>query len=155
MNSENEPVAAFEMLIRKPSGEVFEALANPEITSKFWFTKGSARLEAGKTVTWEWDQFGIEAEIIVNEVKPGRLIRFHWPAGEKDSDYRSVKISFEPKSDDTTFVRVVEEGFDKNDKQLVEQVAGQTGGWALVLSAMKAWLEHGIDLNVVSDHHPE
>lgn len=154
MNSDNHPVATFQMLIRKPSAEVFEALVNPEITSKFWFTKGSARLEVGKTVTWEWEQFGIQSEITVKEVKSNRLIRFQWPADENDTEYRSVEISFESKPNDTTFVRVVEDGFDKNDKQLVEQVAGQTGGWALVLSAMKAWLEHGIDLNVVGDHHP-
>jgi len=30
-----------EMLIRKPVAEVFEAFINPEITSKFWFTRGS------------------------------------------------------------------------------------------------------------------
>ncbi len=29
------------MLIRKPVAEVFEAFVNPDITSKFWFTKGS------------------------------------------------------------------------------------------------------------------
>ena len=39
-----------EMLIRKPVAEVFEAFINPDITSKFWFTKGSERLEAGKQV---------------------------------------------------------------------------------------------------------
>ena len=32
--------AKAEMLIRKPVAEVFEAFINPDITSKFWFTKG-------------------------------------------------------------------------------------------------------------------
>ena len=41
-------IAKAEMLIRKPVAEVFEAFVNPDITSKFWFTKGSGRLEAGK-----------------------------------------------------------------------------------------------------------
>jgi uncharacterized protein YndB with AHSA1/START domain len=40
------PVAKAEMLIRKPSAEVFEAFVNPEVTTKFWFTKSSGRLEA-------------------------------------------------------------------------------------------------------------
>jgi uncharacterized protein YndB with AHSA1/START domain len=43
------------MLIRKPVAEVFEAFVNPDITMKFWFTKSSGRLEAGKQVQWEWE----------------------------------------------------------------------------------------------------
>lgn len=35
------PIAKAEMLIRKPVAEVFEAFVNPEITTKFWFTKSS------------------------------------------------------------------------------------------------------------------
>ncbi len=38
---EQAPVAKAELLIRKPVGEVFEAFVNPEITTKFWFTKSS------------------------------------------------------------------------------------------------------------------
>jgi hypothetical protein len=26
---------------------------------KFWFTKGSGRLEAGKQVQWDWEMYGI------------------------------------------------------------------------------------------------
>ncbi len=43
------------MLIRKPVAEMFEAFVNLAVTSKFWFTKGSARLEAGSQVTWDWE----------------------------------------------------------------------------------------------------
>ena len=41
------PVAKAEMLIRRPVAEVFEALINPTITTKFWFTRSSGRLEPG------------------------------------------------------------------------------------------------------------
>jgi len=44
------PVTSTGMLIRKPVAEVFEAFVNPNITTKFWFTKSSERLEAGKQV---------------------------------------------------------------------------------------------------------
>jgi uncharacterized protein YndB with AHSA1/START domain len=37
--------AKAEMLICKPANEVFEAIINPEITTKFWFTKSSGRLD--------------------------------------------------------------------------------------------------------------
>jgi uncharacterized protein YndB with AHSA1/START domain len=48
------PIAVTGMLVRKPVEQVFEAIVNPDITTKFWFSKGSGRLETGKAVTWEW-----------------------------------------------------------------------------------------------------
>jgi hypothetical protein len=42
------PMAKTGMLIRKPVADVFEAFINPDITTKFWFTKSSGRLEVGK-----------------------------------------------------------------------------------------------------------
>src|SRR6266540_1479810 len=56
-NKSVQPAAKAEMLIRKPVSEVFEALVNPDITSKFWFTKGSYRLQEGKTIEWEWGMY--------------------------------------------------------------------------------------------------
>jgi uncharacterized protein YndB with AHSA1/START domain len=47
------PIAKAEMLIRKPVAEVFEAFIDPAITTKFWFTKGSSKMEAGSRVQWE------------------------------------------------------------------------------------------------------
>lgn len=44
------PVVKVQMLIRKPVAQVFEALVDPAITSRFWFSKGSGRLEAGNRV---------------------------------------------------------------------------------------------------------
>jgi uncharacterized protein YndB with AHSA1/START domain len=44
--SKYQPVAKAEMLIHRPVAEVFEAFVNPVITSKFWFSQGSGRLEA-------------------------------------------------------------------------------------------------------------
>ena len=55
--SKYQPVAKAEMLIRRPVAEVFEAFVNPVLTSKFWFTKGSGRLEAGKQVKWDWEMY--------------------------------------------------------------------------------------------------
>lgn len=154
MKSQNKLIATSEMLIRKPISEVFEALVNPDITSEFWFTKSSGRLETGKQVEWEWGQFGIAATISVTDVKKDELIRFQWPSGEDDSGYRTVEIFIEPKPNDTTFVQIVEKGFAKDDQNLIREIAGQTEGWALVLAGMKAWLEHSLNLNLIADHKP-
>ena len=62
---EHVPFARAEMLIRKPVAEVFEAFVNPAITSKFWFTKSSGRLEPGKQVQWDWEMYRSSAQVLV------------------------------------------------------------------------------------------
>ena len=41
--NQNAIKAKAEKLIRKPVAKVFEAFINPEITTKFWFTKSSGK----------------------------------------------------------------------------------------------------------------
>ena len=48
-------VAKAQMLIRKPVAQVFEALVEPAITSRFWFSKSSGRLEGA----WQADPMGL------------------------------------------------------------------------------------------------
>ena len=55
----NSIVVEAQMLILRPISEVFEAFVNPEITTKFWFTRSSGRLELGKKVRWDWEMFGV------------------------------------------------------------------------------------------------
>jgi len=50
MALQDAPIAKAQMLIRKPVAEVFEAFVDPAITTKFWFTESSGRLEPGKTI---------------------------------------------------------------------------------------------------------
>jgi uncharacterized protein YndB with AHSA1/START domain len=47
----DSPIAQAGMLIRRPVEAVFQALVDPAITSRFWFTEGSGALEEGETVT--------------------------------------------------------------------------------------------------------
>ena len=54
MEIQHVPIAKTEMLIRKPVSEVFEAFVNPAVTTNFWFTKGSGKLEPGKHIRWDW-----------------------------------------------------------------------------------------------------
>ena len=49
------PVAKAQMLIRRPVAEVFEAFIDPNVTSRFWFSKSSGRLVAGQRIRWDWD----------------------------------------------------------------------------------------------------
>lgn len=94
------PVVRAEMLIRKPAADVFNAFADPAVTTKFWFTKSSGKLEAGKRVHWDWEMYDVG---------------------------------------DDAFAQALD----------------STQGFNLVLAAAKAWLEHGINLNLVADKAPD
>lgn len=63
-----------EMLIRKPVEEVFNAFIDPAITTKFWFTKSSGRLEMGKSVRWDWEMYGVSADLYVKEIEQNKRI---------------------------------------------------------------------------------
>jgi hypothetical protein len=61
------PITKVEMLIRKPVEEVFEAFIDPAITSRFWFTKSSGRLETRRRVQWDWEMYGVSANVDVKK----------------------------------------------------------------------------------------
>lgn len=158
MNTENHLIVHVQMLIRKPVEEVFEAMVNPEITSRFWFTKSSGRVEPSQTLEWEWGQFGVKDIVDIKEVKTNELISLEWKLGELKT---LVEMVFEPYSETSTLVKVRESGFweidpvkDENFEEKIKLMLGQKGGWNLVLSNMKAWLEHEINLNLIADHNP-
>ena len=146
------PVAKTAMLIRKPVGDVFEAFVNPDITTKFWFTKSSGRLEAGKQVQWDWEMYEISIPVTAKAIEPNKRIVIEWPSY---SGLTTVEWIFEPQQDGTTFVRITEAGFTGNGDQLVKQVADSTGGFCWVLAGLKALLEHNIRLNLVADRFPK
>ena len=62
-----------QMMIRKPIAQVFQAFVDPTITTKFWFTKSSGKLEENKTITWEWEMYNVSTEVKVKGVTPGNL----------------------------------------------------------------------------------
>ena len=146
------PVAKAEMLIRKPVKEVFEAIINPEITSKFGFTKGSGRLEADKEVTWKWEMYNIAIQVRVLEIEEDKRILMDWGAY---GGATKVEWLFTPYMGDSTFVSVTNSGFSGDGDAVVNSALDSTGGFTLVLAGLKSWLEHGIQLNLVADRFPK
>ena len=62
------------MLIRKPVKEVFEAFIDPSITTKFWFTKSSGRLEVENVSVGIGKMYGVSAELDVKELEQNNRI---------------------------------------------------------------------------------
>ncbi len=140
------------MLIRKPVAEVFEAFINPDITTKFWFTHSSGRLEAGKHVQWDWEMYGISIPVTVKALEPNKRIAIEWPGNTSPT---TVEWIFAPQRDGTTFVTITHAGFTDEGDELVKQVADSTQGFSLVLAGLKALLEHNVRLNLVGDRYPK
>ena len=67
-------VALAAMLIRRPALDCYEAFVDPAITSKFWFSAGSDRLDAGHQVIWTWGMYGVSSTVDVKELVPGHKI---------------------------------------------------------------------------------
>jgi uncharacterized protein YndB with AHSA1/START domain len=146
------PVMKTGMLIRRPVAEVFEAFVNPEITTQFWFTRSSGKLEPGMQVEWAWEMYGVSAAVAVQAIEPNRRIVIEWPGY---SGLTTVEWLFTPHTDDTTFVSITESGFSGDGDSLVQQVAASTQGFTLVLAGVKALLEHHVRLNLVADRYPK
>lgn len=140
------------MLIRKPAREVFEAFVDPKITTRFWFTKGSGRLEVGKQIQWDWEMYDVSIKVSPKIVEPGERLAIEWPGYSAPT---TVEWTFEPLDAGSTFVRVTERGFAGTGDELVKQATDSTQGFTLVLAGCKALLEHGIELNLVRDRYPK
>jgi uncharacterized protein YndB with AHSA1/START domain len=148
----NIPVSKTGMLIRKPVPDVFAAFVDPGITTKFWFTKSSGRLEAGKLVQWDWEMYGVSAPVTVKAIEPNKRIVVEWPGYGTPT---TVEWTFVPQPDGTTFVKITEAGFAGDGDELVRQVTASTEGFTLVLAGLKAFLEHNVQLNLVADRFPK
>jgi uncharacterized protein YndB with AHSA1/START domain len=143
--------AKAEMLIRRPVSEVFEAFVNPEITSKFWFTRGSGRLEAGKQVQWDWQMYNTSIQVNVREVAQNKRILIDWPGHGSPT---LVEWIFTPFENEATFVSITNSGFSGGDDEVVQNALASTGGFTLVLAGAKAFLEHKLQLNLTADRFP-
>ena len=150
MTLQNAPVVKAQMLIRKPVAEVFEAFVDPAITTKFWFTKSSGRLEPGEEIRWDWEMYEVFAQIIVKAVEPNRRILIEW-----DDPPCPVEWLFTPRADHTTVVSISNWGFPGSDDEVVAKAIDSMGGFTMVLASLKALLEHNVVLNLVADHYPD
>jgi uncharacterized protein YndB with AHSA1/START domain len=145
------PVARTEMLIRRPVAEVFNAFVDPAVTSRFWFSRGSGKLETGKRVRWDWDMYGVHADVDVKEIEQNRRILVDW--GEP-GDMTTVEWLFDARPEGT-FVVIANRGFRGDGDQMVASAIDSAQGFSFVLSGLKALLEHGIALNLVADKNPD
>ena len=146
------PTMKTQMLIRKPASAVFEAFADPAITTKFWFTKSSGRLEPDTEIRWEWEMYHVAATVRVKQIERNSRIVIEW--GDEENGFTTVEWRFKSWKDETTFVTITETGYRGDGDQMVARAIDSMGGFSFVLAAAKALLEHDIVLTLTADHAP-
>jgi len=146
------PVAKAEMLIRRPVSEVFQAFVDPAITTKFWFTKSSGKLEPGKTVKWEWEMYNASAEVTVKTIESNKRILVEWSSYGTPT---TIEWLFSSLPDNTTFVSITNTGFSGDEEKILQQIVSSTEGFTIVLAGLKALFEHGVSLNLIADRFPQ
>lgn len=146
------PVVKVGMLIRKPAEEVFEAFINPDITTNFWFTKSSGKLEVGKQITWAWEMYNATAVVNVKEIAINKRILVDW--GDIGA-MTELEWTFIPYENDSTFVSIMNSGFQGDGDSVVAQALDSLGGFTIVLDGAKAWLEHNVNPNLIADKFPK
>ncbi len=144
--------------IARPVDEVFEAVADPKKLSGYFTTGGAkGRLETGATVQWDFADFPGAFPVHVIAVEKNKKIVLQWEANEgasSDGDasapsnapyMTTVTMEFEQLGDCRTLVSIAEEGWRETPNGLKASY-GNCQGWTQMLSAMKAYTEHGINL---------
>lgn len=149
MEQHKIPVVEAQMKIRKPVAEVFNAFIDPDVTTKFWFTKSSGKLEEGKTITWEWEMYGVSIPVYVKEIIDNKRISTEWGSPATTVDYE-----FQSLSDGSTYLVIKNYGFAAEGDELIAMIKDSTGGFTTVVDGLKAWLEHKIQLNLIADKFP-
>lgn len=135
--------------IARPIAEVYEAVADPEQLSRYFTTGGArGRLEAGTVATWDFHDFPGAFPVTVVEAEPPRRIVIRW-AGEGTTDATGqTTTTFELGSIDEgarTLVTITESSWQPTAPG-AKNAFRNCEGWTGMLAAMKAWLEHGINL---------
>ena len=125
--------------IQKPIEEVFEGIVNPSQMTKYFISESSGRLESGKEVIWKFPEFADKFPVKEIKIEANRSISFVW------DPETVVKITLEKLPDNSTIVRVNENGKELNEDNL-KWALENSGGWANFLACMKAYFEYGIQL---------
>lgn len=136
-------VASVEMLIRKPSKDVFDAFVEPRTIEKFWLKSASAPLAKDAQVEWEFMVQGAREAVTVTEFLANQVIAFTW------SDGIAVTMKFDPLGENSTRLSVTATGFTGTDTS--SQVVNATEGFTIVLCDLKTLLETGQSGNMVRD----
>ncbi|MEL7977833.1 SRPBCC family protein [Isoptericola sp. F-RaC21] len=135
--------------VSRPCRDVYEAIADPEQLSRYFTTGGArGRLEPGADVSWDFADFPGRFPVTVVAADPPRRIVIRWEGGHTADGSGSTTTTFElePLDDDTRTLVTITESSWAVTPDGATYAFGNCEGWTGMLAALKAWLEHGINL---------
>ncbi|MDQ4215135.1 SRPBCC domain-containing protein [Microbacterium sp. ASV81] len=135
--------------VSRPPAEVYEAVADPAQLSRYFTTGGArGRLDAGSEVSWDFADFPGRFPVTVVEAAAPERIVIEWAAAPGSNDSGSTRTVFEfaPVDDGArTLVTITESSWSATSGGS-KAAFGNCMGWTGMLAALKAWVEHGINL---------
>ncbi|HEY3370513.1 MAG TPA: SRPBCC family protein [Prolixibacteraceae bacterium] len=146
---ESEAMVETQMMIRRPVSDVFQAFIDPAVTTNFWFTKSSGKLELGKTIRWDWEMYHVSTHVFVKEIITDKKISIEWGDPKTTVDFELTALT-----ENSTYVVIRNYGFDQKGEHLIKAIKDNTGGFTTVLDGLKAYLEYNINLNLIADKFP-
>lgn len=135
--------------IARPCAEVYEAVADPDQLSRYFTTGGArGRLQPETEVTWDFADFPGRFPVKVLKADPPRRIVIEWDAQEAagESGTTTTTFEFEPLDDDSRTLVTITESSWRPSLDGAKSAFSNCEGWTGMLAAMKAWVEHGINL---------
>lgn len=132
-----------QLKIRKPVAQVFDAVVDHRKLAGYFIEVGSGPLAAGATVTWKFPELDEAFPVTGREVIPHERLVFTW--GAMTGGENSVAFVFKPMNGEETMVQVTESGWPDTPEG-VKASQGNAGGWMFMLTALKGYLEYGINL---------
>lgn len=147
----SELTATAKSLVHASPSVVYAAFVDADTMSKFWFTRRDNGLSTGETVHWYVGNSADAYAITVRTkelVSPSKIV-IEWGDGQI---FTQVCWQIEVADNNTTRLTIEESGFSGTQDEMINRALDSTGGFNQVIIALKALLEHGAQINVVSDH---
>lgn len=146
-----QKIARARSLVHALPGKVFEAFVDPEMMRQFWFQRKDKGLKTNESVTFYLSEqegaFGFSVQVL--DLVPDSLIHIKW--GDDDG-WTEVRWLIEQNPSGGTVLTIEESGFTGSSEEIMDRVIDSTKGFNQVIIAAKALIEHGVAINVVSDH---
>jgi uncharacterized protein YndB with AHSA1/START domain len=84
----------------------------------------------------------------VKNLDPGKRILLEWGMDEEPT---TVEWIFLSRGSEATLLSITNSGLSRDGDKVVADEMGSAAGFELVLAGLKAYLEHGIGLNLITD----